>query len=95
VAHSPELGPFFPTVCTAARKKTVESSPVECKARSQVVLMRLCKEPALHNALNRSYGVFSGAFSHSSWWRSSENSNPVTWPSGPFSKVRRVLLPLG
>jgi len=78
VAHSPELGHIFPTVCTAARKKAVESGPGECKARSQAVLMQLCERPALHNALKRSYGVFSGAFSHSSWWRSSENSSPVT-----------------
>ena len=90
-----ELGPALPTVYTAGLKNAVESGAVKCKARSQAGLMHFREYPALHNAIKPLHGVFSGAFSHSSSCRSSENSNPVTWPSGPFSKVRRVVLPLG
>ena len=90
-----ELGPALPTVYTAGLKNAVESGDGKCKARSQASVMRVREHPALHSAAKLLHGVFSGAFSHSSSCRSSENSNPVTWPSGPFSKVRRVVLPLG
>jgi hypothetical protein len=96
-----ELGPIFPTVCTASLEKVVESIRQECKARPKAVLKPIRDTPALHIASitvhnsNIAQGVFSGAFSHSSWWRSSEKSRPVTRPSVPFSKVSRVVLPLG
>jgi hypothetical protein len=41
VAHNPELGPVFPTVCTAAPKRAVESGRAKCKEGPQAVLTRV------------------------------------------------------
>jgi hypothetical protein len=64
--NSPELGPAFPTVCTAGLKSAVESGDRKCKARSQASLMHFSEHPALHNTVKPLQGVFSGALSHSS-----------------------------
>jgi hypothetical protein len=45
-----ELGPAFPTVCTACELEAVESGCRECKAQSNAVLMRVAKNPGLHMA---------------------------------------------
>jgi hypothetical protein len=45
-----ELGPAFPTVCTAWPLEAVERSRHECKARSNAGLTRVAKNPGLHKA---------------------------------------------